>query len=401
MPDGSGAVRIGPDNTIGGTAIGARNVISGNYNVNMNGVVINGSNSIVQGNYIGTKADGISPLPNSMGGIAFGATDNSTIGGTTPGAGNIIAFNGSNCPGGPGFYYCGGVTNAFGGGGSGNIVISNSIFSNYAGAGIAFSTGSITVSSNSIFGNTGLGIDLGAPLGVTPNDPGDGDSGANNLQNFPELTSASVSTRGTTIEGTLNSTPDTSFTLEFFWNNTCDPSGFGEGQSFIDSRVVRTDGGGVASFRFTFSTKVFQGKLITATATDPSGNTSKFSRCMTVTGTLPDVDVTVTALSSSSSCSGDRCDMDLQATIANLGTAPAMNVQVEFAFSSNGGASYTKIGGPVNAGTIPGSGTATATTTWRNVSPGSYLVRVTVDPNEHIDESDETNNAMNFPVPVP
>ncbi|MBI3949372.1 MAG: hypothetical protein HY314_02825 [Acidobacteria bacterium] len=141
--------------------------------------------------------------------------------------------------------------------------------------------GGNTISSNSIFDNTGLGIDL-LPLGVTLNDPGDGDTGANNLQNFPDLTSASVSNRGTTIEGTLDSTPDSTFTLEFFWNNTCDPSGFGEAETFIDSRTVRTDGSGVASFRFTFSTRVFQGKLITATTTDPSGNTSEFSQCITV-----------------------------------------------------------------------------------------------------------------------
>ncbi|MBI3949056.1 MAG: hypothetical protein HY314_01170, partial [Acidobacteria bacterium] len=83
------------------------------------------------------------------------------------------------------------------------------------------------------------------------------------------------------------------------------------------------------------------------------------------------------------------------------GTAPAMNVQVEFAFSSNGGANFTKIGGPVNAGTIPGSSSTTAATTWRNVSPGSYLIRVTVDPNEHIDESNETNNVLVSTVTVP
>ena len=51
--------------------------------------------------------------------------------------------------------------------------------------------------------------------GVTANDAGDGDSGANNLQNFPVLTSANSNTAGTTIVGSLNSNANTTYRIEF------------------------------------------------------------------------------------------------------------------------------------------------------------------------------------------
>jgi len=156
-----------------------------------------------------------------------------------------------------------------------NILTGNDLALVLAGTG----TG-MAISRNSIFANASLGIDLGNN-GVTPNDLGDGDTGPNNLQNFPVLTSATSNDGATTILGLLNSTPNTVFTLEFFANSECDPSGFGEGETFIGSTKVTTDGSGNASF-----TAIFQGTagFITATATDLDGNTSEFSRCISVQG---------------------------------------------------------------------------------------------------------------------
>ena len=257
------------NNVVGGTSPGAGNLISGNAGAGVNitqsgadGMPSSGptTGNLVQGNFIGTDVTGTAALPHGDGGqgnlrggvtIVDGASNN-TIGGTVTGAGNIIAFNNS----------------AFGfggGGGGGGIVVESG-------------TGN-TILSNSIFSNVGLGIDL-VRDGVTANDLGDGDTGANDLQNFPVL--ASVYKGSTIIEGTLNSTPSTTFTLAFFSNSACDPSGHGEGESLLGSTMVTTDGSGDASFLVTFSTTLPTGTVITATATDPGNNTSEFSQCATV-----------------------------------------------------------------------------------------------------------------------
>jgi len=234
-----------PGNIIGGTAAGARNVISGNFG---RGIDISGNlatNNTVQGNFIGTDVSGTANLGNSGDGVTFGFGPlNNTIGGTAAGAGNIIAFNGNN-----------GVHVAAG---TGNAVLSNSIFSSAL-----------------------LGIEL-ADDGVTPNDGGDGDTGANNLQNFPVITSASSGGANTNIQGTLNSAQNTTFRVEFFSAAACDASGNGEGQTFIGSTNAMTDGSGNVNFNVTFPVSLSGGSVVTATATDPGGNTSEFSQCSIV-----------------------------------------------------------------------------------------------------------------------
>jgi CSLREA domain-containing protein len=237
----------GNSTTIGGTAPGARNIVSGN---GWAGIYFVGSTgSVVQGNLIGTAADGTTALGNGFTGPAsFGwdsgistRGDNNTIGGTAPGAANTIAYS--------------------------------------AGSGVFIGVGARNgVLSNSIFSNGLLGIDLYQRGVVQPNDPGDADGGPNELQNYPLLTSA----RGNTVEGTLNSTPNTSFRLEFFANREPDPSGHGEGERFLGSMQVTTDGSGNASFTFVSPTPVFTGEFVSSTATDPANNTSEFSRVVLV-----------------------------------------------------------------------------------------------------------------------
>jgi hypothetical protein len=136
---------------------------------------------------------------------------------------------------------------------------------------------------NTFADNAGLGIDLGGD-GVTANDPGDGDSGPNNLQNFPELSNAqTVPEGGTRIEGSLNSAANASFTLQFFASDACDASGNGEGARFVGSTVVTTDANGDASFLVTTDSTAAIGQFVTATATDSEGNTSEFSTCFEIT----------------------------------------------------------------------------------------------------------------------
>ena len=225
---------------IGGTTPGAGNVISGNrIGIQINGASASGpQGNIVQGNLIGLNALGTGPLPNDVTGIMISESTGNIIGGTQTGAANKIAFNGGT-----------GIS-VFG---SRNVIRGNSIFSNGA-----------------------LGIDLGGNS-VTANDTTDTDTGANELQNFPVLTSVQTSSGNTRIQGSLKSTPDTTFQIDFYSNAALDPLGNGEGALFFNTTPVTTNSNGDATIDVTFPQVLPTGRAITATATDPNGNTSEFS----------------------------------------------------------------------------------------------------------------------------
>lgn len=226
---------------IGGTTPGAGNVISGNrVGIQFNSAsTIGPQENIVQGNLIGLNALGTGPLPNTFEGIAISDSTGNIIGGTQSGAANKIAFNG--------------------------------------GAGIAVFFGSRNaIRGNSMFSNGGLGIDLFGD-GVTVNDTTDTDTGPNLLQNFPVLTSVQTSGGNTRIQGSLKSTPNTTFQIDFYSNAALDASGNGEGGQFFNTTPVTTNGNGDATIDVTFAQVLATGRMITATATDPNGNTSEFS----------------------------------------------------------------------------------------------------------------------------
>jgi len=238
-------------NTIGGTIKGTRNVISGNGD---DGVYITGGKmNLVQGNYIGTKADGVTALPNTGVGVDVYSSFSNTIGGTTATAANVIANSG----------YAGVLIQS----GSGNALLGNSMVN-----------------------NSRLGIDLDRTdvIGLLANDQGDPDPGANKRQNYPLLTSVTVNGGNTSIQGTLNSTPNKQFRVEFFANNKCGVSGFGEGQVFLGFASVTTDGNGDATINTTLPGAP-AGQFITATATSPGDDTSEFSPCALIGGANPGV----------------------------------------------------------------------------------------------------------------
>ena len=234
-----GIIAFGDNNTIGGTTASARNIISGN---SRRGVQLGvGSGNLVQGNFIGTDVTGMVALGNTLGGVLiFRAADNA-IGGTTAGAGNLISGNGF-----AGVAILSKVTPPVGVEATGNRVQGNSISS-----------------------NAGLGIDLGPATvccgdGLTSNDAGDGDSGANNLQNFPVLTSTVTGGgTGVTVAGTLDSAASSAFRVEFFANAACDPSGNGEGETFLGAATATSDSGGTAVFSVGLTKAVSPGAAIT------------------------------------------------------------------------------------------------------------------------------------------
>lgn len=242
LPNFTGVKVFGQGSLIGGETELAGNLISGNR---FDGIVVDQSdafdprpfaNRIVQ-NTIGTAVNGADALPNEDDGISVVSGRDTMIGGTDPAAeGNLIAFNGD----------------AAGGNGDGVNVL--------AGAGNS-------IIGNSIFGNADLGIDLGDD-GVTANDAGDVDSGANALQNSPEIVGASITTGGdTSVEWSLDARPFTRYRLEFYGGSGCDPSGNGEGETFLGSASVWTDIRGEASGDAEMDTAAAAGDQISATAT--------------------------------------------------------------------------------------------------------------------------------------
>ena len=314
ISDGSNRTRIGTDGN--GTSDSLEgNVISGNVTA---GVRLRGtpsvSDTIIAGNIIGADASGISSVANSGVGIQLSRATNTRIGtngdgqsdveernvisgnaadgvlisgqpqtGTSPGenilAGNYIGIGTTlnSLPNGTNGVRIG-TDNSNNRVGSNNDTFADSaeqnIIANNGGAGIVVigTTTGNTFSRNSIFNNGLLGIDLGNN-GVTANDTADFDVGENNLQNYPVINSV-VSTGSTvSITGTLESVAGQPFTVEFFSNSNTP----GEGEKFLGSANVVTNGFGTGSFSETFVAAVPAGHVISATATDALGNTSEFS----------------------------------------------------------------------------------------------------------------------------
>ncbi|MBW8056104.1 MAG: hypothetical protein FVQ76_12480, partial [Nitrospira sp.] len=212
-----------------------------------------------------------------------GSSDNWTI------TNNTIRGNGANAAG---------QDAGIGVRGGDNTTISGNTITGNQDDGIVVLNGNTgnVISQNSIFNNGDLGIDLTNTAtntgdGVTSNDTGpphDTDTGGNNLQNFPVLTSAGSNGATTTVSGYLNSTAGTTFTLEFFSSSTADPSGFGEGEVYLGSDTVTTNASGDGTFTTVLPVAVAIGDVVTATATTPGPNpeTSEFSATENVTSIL-------------------------------------------------------------------------------------------------------------------
>jgi hypothetical protein len=227
-------VRSGNNTTIGGNTAADRNVISGNLHDGI--MVIGGSGARIVGNLIGVAKDGTTPQKNVASGVEIQSSGtNNVVGGTDDGEGNTIAFNGAD------------------------------------GVHVNTSATGDAVRANSIFSNTNLGIR------------------SNNLQRAPTLTSATVRVTGfgdpvvfttwTTVKGTVTGTPNTSVTLEWFDNASCEGSS-GEGQTLVAASTVQIGSTGSANFQTTW---LLPFHLITVTATSATNNTSSFSNCQAVT----------------------------------------------------------------------------------------------------------------------
>lgn len=280
LGNGYGGVGVASDfHIIGGdVALTEGNLIAGNA---LGGVDLTGHANTVAGNVIGLAANGTTALGNGAGaGVSVRGSEHDV-------AANEIAANAV------GVYVTGVDTLApliegndvHGNAAEGILValgdevgiVGNRIADNGA-DGVAILSGTFhRLFDNSIYDNAGLGIDLGDD-GVTANDAKDADTGPNDYQNFPVVTTASASS--THVEGTFASKPQTEYTLQFFGNAACDGT-HGEGEVYLGQVVLTTNGSGTATFNTAFSETAPVGGAVTATATGPTG-TSEFSACTPV-----------------------------------------------------------------------------------------------------------------------
>jgi len=361
-------IKNAPGNRISG------NLLSGN----LFGIFVHGAGAtgnVIDGNLVGVTASGTSPLGNAATGIWISGASGTVVGGVDPGAGNVIAGNagdGIDVTGatavdtviaGNAIGFAADLATAVGNGGDGIYVSTGASgtsigvaapnwIGNSAIAGVRLDTSAGTgneIRGNVITGNATLGIDIG-PSGVTANDAGDGDTGANDLQNFPILDA--TFTGGTAVDGVLDSTPSTTFTIEVFTVAACDPSGNGEGEELVGTIGVGTDAGGHAAFTVPLSRLVDASmEHLTATATDDAGNTSEFSPCTPVT-LLPTTTTTTTTTTSSTT------------TVAPTTTTSTTGAPVTTTTSTTV-ASTTSTTDPVTtttSTTAPGATTTTSTT---------------------------------------
>ncbi len=299
-------------NTLGGSTAADRNVIAGGTDP---GTVVIGiapldadpltiaQDNLIQGNFLGTDATGTVGLGPLSAAIYILDAPANTVGGSAP---NVIADAGLW---GVAVVSAGAVGNLIDGNligvgadgvtalpiasdgvrlylGAADTTISNNVIAHGLANGVGLrddcGTGN-TITANAIFGNGLLGIDIDLD-GVTANDAQDTDLGANLRQNYPVLTLADGSEN--VVEGSLDSTPESAFTIELFASSTCDPSGYGEGERLVGSAAAVTDAAGSATFSIAAASPLADGEFVTATATDSAGNTSELSACLRVTTLL-------------------------------------------------------------------------------------------------------------------
>jgi len=295
---------------VGGDSANGRNLIAGNHH---DGVLIDGANNcLVQANWIGLNGLG-HPLSNEGNGIVVNGGRTNMIGGSRPGTGNVCSGNalagillstgavanvllgnlvgtdaagvGPAGNGGAGVEAAGALNNQIGGRAAGEA---NRIAFN-RGNGVLVrgdTTAGITISGNSVFGNSGHAINL-QPAGekenrITPNDPFDEDGGPNHLQNAPMITNTTYVSGVTVISGIVGSREENNYRIEVFRNDPYSGYVFGEGQIYGGAIGVLSDSSGRAQFQISLAGD-FSNQLFCATATDlATGDTSEFSPALPV-----------------------------------------------------------------------------------------------------------------------
>ncbi len=221
------------------------------------GIELNSSanGNVIQGNIIGTDASGTLNWGNRENGvIVLTGSSNNLIGGTGVGEGNVIAFNGQGA------------------------------VARDAGVSIRDPSAGNQIRGNSIYANSGLGVDLNVSIedGADANDAGDTDTGGNNRQNWAVLSTASIADDGT-FAYVLDTTTLSAgtYTIDFYASSDRD-GGQVEAQRYLGTAT------GVASGDSSLSgtlagVSLATGEFVTLITTDASGNSSELSGYATAT----------------------------------------------------------------------------------------------------------------------
>ena len=287
------------NNTIGGPTDNHRNIFGGVWE----GVALvndAGDNNAVQNNWFGLGADGVSTIHNEVAGVRMDDADNNTITenvfvGAKWGAG-VRIDSGSNDSVIQGNWFgtdenghlvagnwnavditgtTTGITVGGVGAGEGNVIANSS---DNAIEASTFSIGT-TIRGNAIYNNAKLGIDLNDD-GVTLNDAGDADTGANNLQNWAVLNSAAIA-GDDTFSYNLDTTSLASgtYSADFYVSNERE-LGRVQGERYIGTITGVTDGNSALTGSLSGIT-LHAGEFVTLITTDASGNSSEFSNYVT------------------------------------------------------------------------------------------------------------------------
>ena len=266
---------FGRNAQIGGTGAGEGNRVVATIR---NGLSVGCDGSVVRGNVVGKTADG-TPAGTGRDGIYLPSIPVTpariTIGGTAAGAANVIAHSGRN-----------GIT-----------VEKDDVIGNIQWV------DEVTMRQNVIVGSGGVPIDLDRFTGEsqgdkfvdgeTPNDPGDDDTDApNDLQNFPEFRRLDVdpATDEVTVEFTVDTAPTNAtypLTLEFFRANQA-----GRATGVLGSATIaESDAQTVQTRTFTAAASIARQDFVVATVTDAAGQTSEINpviQTIDIAGSAPD-----------------------------------------------------------------------------------------------------------------
>ena len=394
------------------------------------------NNITIRGNFVGTQPSGLTAI--SAGAVDIGIwLDNAT--GASVVSDNVIAGTGSR---GIQTRFSNGAliernlvgvaangSTALGGNVSGGIVVSettgapltnltirNNTVAYGSGIGVMVALGTVTnvvrgvvISQNVIRNNTGLGIDISASFsadGVTANDALDVDSGANNLQNFPVLATATGDGVNVATPYTFNSEPNQNFVLEFFRSAICHSSNHGGAEVYLGAANVTTDASGNAVGTASFASALVTG-FISATATHAVNGTSEFSSCATLNAPVSNVLLTVTKSGTGAGTvtgTGIACGADCSESVAlntvvaltataaagstfigwsgggcsgagacsvTMGAAQTVNAQFDLAVAPTFLLSVTKSG--TGSGTVTGTGIACGLDCSESVAPNTVV----------------------------